>query len=89
MQLKDRLKTLFESDKIKHFIVGFLLPLILYKFTPIEHALVLCTIVFVSKEIIDIYKPNPTGFDWLDILADYLGLLVWFLLFYVFKITIL
>ena len=33
----------------------------------------IATIIFIGKEIYDIYKPNPTGFDIKDLLADYTG----------------
>ena len=68
------------NDKIKHFIVGFLVAQL---FTPLTFyssigwslliTFILATLVFIGKEIFDIYKPIPTGFDWYDIYADYLG----------------
>ena len=68
------------NDKIKHLTAGFLLAQL---FTPLTFMLpigwsllitfILATLVFVGKEIFDIYKPIPTGFDWYDIYSDYLG----------------
>ena len=68
------------NDKIKHFIVGSCFGLLTL---PISHflglwwalliTLVLGTIIFILKEINDVYKPNPTGFDKADLQADYLG----------------
>lgn len=31
------------------------------------------SVVFIGKEIYDKYKPNATGFDKVDLFADYLG----------------
>lgn len=35
--------------------------------------LIIGTIAFVGKEIVDKYKPNPTGFDRMDLVADFAG----------------
>lgn len=59
------------KDKILHFIVGLVFGLSYY-FVALWSVL-FGTVIFVGKEVYDIYKPNPTGFDWMDILADYLG----------------
>ena len=61
------------TDKIKHFAVGAVFGLFTI-WLPIIWVLIFATIVFVNKEIYDCYKPQPTGFDWWDILADYIGL---------------
>jgi len=59
------------KDKIFHFIVGLVFGLSYY-FVALW-AVLFGTVIFVGKEVYDIYKPNPTGFDWMDILADYTG----------------
>ena len=64
---------MIQIDKIKHFAVGAVLGLLTLWF-PIIWVLIIATIVFVNKEIYDCYKPQPTGFDCMDILADYIGL---------------
>ena len=81
------------NDKAKHFAVGSLIGLLTL---PISYfcglwwalliTLVLGTIIFVGKEINDIYKPNPTGFDKLDLFADYIGLIAgWIISFIVYN----
>ena len=69
------------NDKTKHFIVGLIFGLLTL---PISWAVGLiwaytitflaANIVFIGKEIWDTYKPIPTGFDKMDLLADYGGL---------------
>lgn len=58
-----------------HFMVGlaFGLP---YLILSLLHTVLIASIVFIAKEVYDKYKPNPTGFDWLDLLADYIGLTI-------------
>ena len=69
-----------KTDKLKHFIVGAALGLLTFPtsyFTGLWWALIIslisCSFIFVFKEIWDVYKPKPTGFDKQDILADYSG----------------
>ena len=63
------------SDYILHFGVGlaFGLP---YLLIPLLHTALIASVVFIAKEVYDKYKPNPTGFDWLDLFFDYLGLTI-------------
>lgn len=58
-----------------HFMVGlaFGLP---YLILPLLYTVLIASVVFIGKEVWDKYKPNPTGFDCLDLLADYLGLTI-------------
>lgn len=70
------------TDKQKHFSVGFLFAVLI---APLTHffdfnAVVgwdfaISTVVFFGKEAYDKYKPQPTGFDKVDLFCDYLG---WF-----------
>ncbi len=62
------------NDKIKHFIVGAALGAASY-FTYWGWGLLASSVIFVGKETYDVYKPQPTGFDKLDLLVDYIG---WF-----------
>jgi hypothetical protein len=68
------------NDKTKHLLVGLLVGLAAL---PISYffglwwalliTLVFGTIIFVAKEINDVYKQNPTGFDKADLQADFYG----------------
>lgn len=72
------------KDKILHFLVGLVFGLSYYFIA--FWSLLFATIVFFNKEIYDKYKPNPTGFDWWDIAADYAGLLIGLLITLIVKI---
>ena len=69
------------NDKTKHFIVGsffglLTLPLSFATFGFAWAAVIslICgSIVFVGKEMYDERKKYPTGFDKVDLAADYLG----------------
>ena len=73
-----------KTDKLLHGLVGLAFGL-LYAYIGFW-SLIFGTIVFFNKEIYDKYKPNPTGFDWLDIAADYTGLLIGLLITLIAKI---
>ena len=73
-----------KTDKLLHGLVGLAFGL-LYAYIGFW-SLIFGTIVFFNKEIYDKYKPNPTGFDWLDIAADYTGLLIGLLITLIVKI---
>lgn len=59
-------------DLVKHFAVGLAFGVLTY-FSWVFF--VVASAVFIGKEVYDKYKDNPTGFDWLDLIADYLGLI--------------
>ena len=73
-----------KTDKLLHVLVGFAFGLV-YAYIGFW-SLTFGTIVFFYKEIYDKYKPNPTGFDWWDIAADYAGLLIGLLITLIVKI---
>ena len=73
-----------KTDKLLHGLVGFAFGLV-YAYIGFW-SLIFGTIVFFNKEIYDNYKPNPTGFDWWDIAADYTGLLIGLLITLIVKI---
>ena len=58
-------------DLIKHFAVGLFFGVLTY-FSWVFF--LVASAVFIGKEAYDMVKTNPTGFDWLDLLFDYLGL---------------
>ena len=68
------------NDKQKHLLVGFVCG-VLYSpvvfLWDINSAIIsnfiASSALFIGKEIYDKYKPNPTGFDKVDLFADYLG----------------
>lgn len=66
------------NDKTKHFIVGAALGVATYFSNHWLLGAVIATMIFVGKEVWDMYKPNPTGFDKVDLAVDYIGLVIGF-----------
>ena len=68
------------NDKQKHLIVGAIMG---FLYSPVVFLwdinaaiisnFIASSVVFIGKEIYDKYKPNATGFDKVDLFADYLG----------------
>lgn len=71
-------------DYILHFAVGLSFGL-LYLISPLLHTILIASVIFIAKEVYDKYKPNPTGFDWLDLVADYIGLTISILTIWLLK----
>lgn len=63
------------ADLFKHFIASALICLILVIFLPTWVAGLITLGIGIGKEIYDKYKPNPTGFDIVDLVADVIGIL--------------
>ena len=69
------------TDLIMHFIVSFMICCCLSLiFMASLWGIILTMIIGIGKEIYDVFKVNPTGFDLLDLLADLLGAGVGYLL---------
>lgn len=68
------------NDKQKHLIVGAIMGFMYFPVVflwninaAIISNFIASSVVFIGKEIYDKYKPNATGFDKVDLFADYLG----------------
>ena len=68
------------NDKQKHLIVGAIMGFLYFPVVflwdinaAIISNFIASSAVFIGKEIYDKYKPNATGFDKVDLFADYLG----------------
>lgn len=68
------------NDKQKHLIVGAIMGFLYFPVVflwdinaAIISNFIASSVVFIGKEIYDKYKPNVTGFDKVDLFADYLG----------------
>lgn len=64
------------NDKLKHIIIGSILGILTSVLNQEIIGFAFSSLLFFGKEVFDIYKKNPTGFDKYDIKADYNGLLV-------------
>lgn len=63
-------------DLLLHMSVSAGICLLLTFFFPNWIAGIITLTIGIIKEIYDIYKTNPTGFDVADIIADILGILI-------------
>lgn len=68
------------NDKQKHLMVGAIMGFLYFPVVfvwdinaAIISNFIASSAVFIGKEIYDKYKPNATGFDKVDLFADYLG----------------
>ena len=68
------------NDKQKHMIVGAIMGFLYFPAVflwdinaAIISNFIVSSMMFIGKEIYDKYKPNATGFDKVDLFADYLG----------------
>jgi uncharacterized protein YfiM (DUF2279 family) len=62
------------SDKVLHFVCS---ALIMGLCSIVLNPMLSCFITIaigLPKELYDCHKPNPTGWDWHDLLADLLGM---------------
>lgn len=70
-------------DKIHHYVYAFAIADVLDNLIPLKVvAYGVVIVVLVLKEVYDMYKPNPTGFDYVDILFGILGVITQVLINY-------
>lgn len=72
------------SDKVLHFLCSALIMAMCSIFLNPMLSCFITIAIGLLKELYDCHKPNPTGWDWHDLLADLLGmaavllLVIWF-----------
>jgi len=83
------------NDKTQHVIVAAIfgvlsLPLsLVIGFTmALVSVFVVSTVAFLGKEYYDTIKPKPTGFDKVDLTADYMGLAAGFIIAFIIHTAI-
>ena len=59
-------------DKVKHFAGSAALAFVLFAFFGVYGAAA-AFFIGVLKEVYDVFKPRPTGFNFADLLADLVG----------------
>jgi hypothetical protein len=64
------------SDKVLHFLCSLVITVALGLFLSPLDAVLVALAVGVSKEGYDCMKMDATGWDWLDLLADAVGIMV-------------
>ena len=83
------------NDKTKHFIVGSVAGIATLPFSfvvgftnAVVAVFLIASLIFFSKELYDKIKPLPTGFDKMDLIADYIGLATGYIISYIVYFTI-
>jgi uncharacterized protein YfiM (DUF2279 family) len=72
------------SDKVLHFVCSALIMAMCSIFLNPMLSSFITIAIGLLKELYDCHKPNPTGWDWHDLLADLLGMVavlvvvIWF-----------
>ena len=66
-------------DKVTHFSVSFVIVAVLNTLLPIGWGVLITFIIGLAKELKDQYVYK--GFSWLDLLADCLGILTFYILY--------
>ena len=62
------------SDKVLHFLCSALIMALCSTFLNPTLSCFITIAIGLLKELYDCHKPNPTGWDWNDLLADLLGI---------------
>lgn len=75
-------------DKLAHFLAFAAGSFVLAILLPLWLVLATALIIGVLKEVYDIFKKNPTGFGWWDLVADLCGVLVGIGLYELLKFVI-
>nr|DAX08760.1 MAG TPA: putative periplasmic lipoprotein [Bacteriophage sp.] len=63
------------NDKLKHVIINFAIVLIVGVFN-LKVGVALAIVASISKELYDKFRSNGTGWDWKDIIADLIGIIL-------------
>lgn len=63
------------NDKLKHVIFNFAIVLIVGIFN-LKVGVALAILASISKELYDKFRPNGTEWDWKDIIADLIGIIL-------------
>ena len=62
------------SDKVLHFLCSAIIMTMCSIFLNPMLSCFITLAIGLLKELYDCHKPNPTGWDWHDLLADLLGM---------------
>lgn len=64
-----------DNDKLKHVLVNFAIVLVVGVFN-LKVGVALAIVASISKELYDKYRPNGSGWDWKDLVADLIGIVI-------------
>lgn len=74
--IKTLLTKLSQKDKLYHLIINFLVVLFLGVLFSPTIGLAAAIVLSLGKEVYDEYRPNGAGWNWDDLTADLVGILL-------------
>lgn len=76
IQISNLINLIKTNDKVKHLLCNFIIVIAFgLMFNP-AIGLGLALVVSLLKEVYDEYRENGTGWDWNDIVADIIGIML-------------
>lgn len=74
--IKTLINKLKEQDKLLHFLVNLFSTILFGLILGIIYGICIPILISIGKEAYDYFRPNGTGWDWNDIIADVIGILL-------------
>lgn len=74
--IKNWINKIRSNDKLLHLLVNLTIVIVFGLLSGIVIGVGLAVIASLSKEVYDEYRPNGSGWDWDDIVADIIGILL-------------
>lgn len=74
--IKNWINKIRSNDKLLHLLVNLTIVIVFGLLSGIVIGVGLAVIASLSKEVYDEYRPNGSGWDWNDIVADIIGILI-------------
>ena len=64
-----------DNNKLKHVLISFAIVLVVGVFN-LKVGVALAMVASISKELYDKYRSNGSGWDWKDLIADLIGIVI-------------
>lgn len=74
--IKNLINKIKSNDKLAHLLVNLFIVVLFGWLFGVVIGLSLAIIASLCKETYDEFRPNGTGWDWKDIIADIIGILI-------------
>lgn len=74
--IKTLLNELPQTDKRRHLAVNLIIVMFLGGLVNPIIGVIVAVLLSIGKEVYDEYRPNGTGWDWNDLVADLIGILL-------------
>lgn len=70
------MKILVSNDKLLHFLINLFSTILFGLIFGIMYGISISLLISIGKELYDKFRPNGTGWDWKDIIADLIGIIL-------------